>query len=424
MGTVDGAPARNPPMHGSKLKYVRCRCGHRYSYTLERDVYASYSGFALTQKIANAKAEKRAQAKLARLLEEGIEACPCPQCGALTPEMERKLLMDRWDHEPSCLRLILFGIVWGCLSWGAGMLALAKFTRNPTSLLEMLLGGAVWSGLSLLLLLFCFVSILGGIAGFVRGYEDQLVKAVPPRDPNRSPIIWSGGASAFFHWARNQYKPPADEFEEPGLLPPKLDLSPTQFDPSEILLTPDRIPTSPPAKIDPPPDSLLFEYDPYLGGFRLDLSPVERLDPISLCIGPLTVYLNEKGKIAAIESPSKAHYRLRLLGVQGQRLPVEGSYALNDNELRIGAFHLNQTPESICLWFGGEGVPPDPDWRPEDPMPGLKLWFSNQTINTDDPNLGKEGHTPLPLLAGIRLKLEHSVLQNGVGFVCFLPTTP
>jgi len=74
---------------GSVLKKVQCEtCGFSYEYTLERTALGKYSGSA--DKATAAKlAEEDAAAHLKKDLETGCDIKPCPECGAITREMEK-----------------------------------------------------------------------------------------------------------------------------------------------------------------------------------------------------------------------------------------------------------------------------------------------------------------------------------------------
>ena len=199
-------------MHGSIIKPVQCQCGCSYTYRMERFVDSTYCGFAWTQKSAQAKGEQRAESELHRRLQEEVEACPCPQCGALTPEMEWKLERDRRDHIPQCLQLVLVGLVLGGIAMAQGHWTLTELTRRTPGPVTIILCLIAAVGP----LLFMTLALLGtglGLAALWQGYRVEQVDALTVERTEGAQVVWVSGLSVLFLWARFQIEPP-----DPSLL--------------------------------------------------------------------------------------------------------------------------------------------------------------------------------------------------------------
>ena len=157
---------------GTTIKQVQCACGYHFAYEIERHVTGTYHGFALSENKAQAKAQLRAKSELERLLNEGVEACPCPRCGSLTSEMRRKLEDDRLDHGPEIVRDVLWGMLFGGIAWWMGSQSLREFLSDHP---------LVGSLLGLVALFFGAVAsmfFLLATVSLVRGHRDKLIKSV------------------------------------------------------------------------------------------------------------------------------------------------------------------------------------------------------------------------------------------------------
>lgn len=158
---------------GEVVKEVTCSCGHRYRYRLQRTAVETYGGMTLTAQSADEKARGKAEAALEELLRTGVEACPCPQCGRLTPEMEAKLARDRSEHVPQSLQSALIGIlVLAAAAW-LGWRAWVNFNDDRPF-------GALSLAASALAVGAAGVFLGGGsLLVLVSGYKDSRVSPLP-----------------------------------------------------------------------------------------------------------------------------------------------------------------------------------------------------------------------------------------------------
>ncbi len=78
-------------VRGSVRKQVTCECcGHQYDYEMTRSGSGSYRGFAWTRSEGQEKAAPQAVEDLQEKLATECDVVPCPRCGAITREMDRK----------------------------------------------------------------------------------------------------------------------------------------------------------------------------------------------------------------------------------------------------------------------------------------------------------------------------------------------
>lgn len=151
---------------GSVVKHVHCACGHHYAYVMEREAFGSYSGLALTQAKANERAAANAAPDLARMLATECDPCPCPKCGALTPEMKQKRAQDRAAHTPTALGAVLLGIV---------VSGIVYLVWQSTGRLYYVIG------------LFGVGSFVLGLAMLGTGHREQTVEPLPETDARAQP---------------------------------------------------------------------------------------------------------------------------------------------------------------------------------------------------------------------------------------------
>lgn len=101
---------------GSTEKIVTCeKCQCQYVYTLFREVSAGGTSlFSLDNAGAARRAETRADAKLQRELDRGVDACPCPKCGHFQSNMiakARETVLPWLGFKTMLILLIAYPIV-------------------------------------------------------------------------------------------------------------------------------------------------------------------------------------------------------------------------------------------------------------------------------------------------------------------------
>jgi uncharacterized protein (DUF983 family) len=75
---------------GSVKKSVVCEhCGHRYEYEMKRVGVGTVHGSSATKAEADAEAMRIAADKLRQMLETDCDVVPCPDCGAITRQMDK-----------------------------------------------------------------------------------------------------------------------------------------------------------------------------------------------------------------------------------------------------------------------------------------------------------------------------------------------
>jgi hypothetical protein len=153
----------------------------------------------------------------------------------------------------------------------------------------------------------------------------------------------------------------------------------------------------------------ILQYDPRRGGFCLQLAAFSRDRPRQVFAGLLSIYLDESGLVAAIES-FWDHGGLPLNGIhQAQSYPA-GEYPVEGAELRVGPVHLKQNVHNLELWFSAGNELPGAGWhRQDDGATGLAVWFAQQKAPAGWPVPGAAGRAECPLVAGLTIKFARTV---------------
>lgn len=155
--------------------------------------------------------------------------------------------------------------------------------------------------------------------------------------------------------------------------------------------------------------TLIFEYDPWRGGFCLRMGPFSRQRRVPVFGGLMSVYLDDQDRIAAVES-FWDHGGLPLRGLHGAKSYPEGEFSIEEAELRVGPFRLRQSAEKVELWFGTEEELPRDHWsRRHDASTGVTVWCSPQKVQAGWPVPGVGGRADCPLLAGLEVELARTV---------------
>ena len=128
--------------------------------------------------------------------------------------------------------------------------------------------------------------------------------------------------------------------------------------------------------------SILFEYDPRRGGFRLSFLGEPRgvrVQTLPAFDGLLSIVVNAHNRIIEIGGAFEDHGGVPLRSLHGgQELP-EGDFPISGPAFRIGGFQLRQTEELLELWFSSGNALPRDHWSERlDELSGVTAWFSQQ----------------------------------------------
>jgi hypothetical protein len=149
--------------------------------------------------------------------------------------------------------------------------------------------------------------------------------------------------------------------------------------------------------------TVVFEYDPWRGGFCLHLGPFSRDRRTEAFDGLVSVYRDERGHVAAVES-FWDHGGLPLQGLHQAESYPEGEFPIEGAELIVGPLQLRQTPERLELWFStAKEVPRDHWCVQEDDCCGVTIWFSQQMAQAGWPVPGVGGRAECHLVGGLSL---------------------
>lgn len=146
-------------------------CGSDYAYQIEHEATATYDGFAFDQADADAKAAKKARDELARMIETNVTVCRCPQCDAVTPEMQAALKDDRAERLPVALFMVLASGGLGWLTWWLAQQTTARFDA-----------GEFWHGIGLrmMALFTAGLGLIAGVAGIFGLVTSPRIRLVEP----------------------------------------------------------------------------------------------------------------------------------------------------------------------------------------------------------------------------------------------------
>jgi len=121
--------------------------------------------------------------------------------------------------------------------------------------------------------------------------------------------------------------------------------------------------------------SITFKYDPWRGGFCLQLGPFSRDHPVEAFGGLLTIYMSEGGRIAAIES-FWDRGGLTLCGIHHGQQFLQADFPVAGIELDLGPLQLAQDEKLLELWFGmGNDRPRDRLTSDRDVETGISIWL-------------------------------------------------
>jgi len=155
--------------------------------------------------------------------------------------------------------------------------------------------------------------------------------------------------------------------------------------------------------------SVNLEYDPWRGGFCFRLGTFTRERRTPAFGGLVSIYTDEGGHIAAVES-FWDHGGLPLRGVHQSESYPQGDYPMSGGELRLGSVQLRQSAERLELWFStGDELPRD-HWDPMDEG-GVTLWFSQQKAQAGWPVPGVGGHAECRLVAGLAVEFSRIIAK-------------
>jgi hypothetical protein len=160
--------------------------------------------------------------------------------------------------------------------------------------------------------------------------------------------------------------------------------------------------------------AVVLEYDPRRGGFCLRLGPFSRDRRTEAFDGLISVYRDERGRVAAVES-FWDHGGLPLRGLHRAEGRPAGEFPVEGDELPVGPLQLRQTPERLELWFSTGRQLPRAHWRAqEDDGSGVTIWFSEQLARAGWPVPGVGGRAACNLVAGLSLEFARAAASYPV----------
>jgi hypothetical protein len=146
---------------------------------------------------------------------------------------------------------------------------------------------------------------------------------------------------------------------------------------------------------------IVFEFDPWRGGFCLHLVASTRERSLSAFGGLLSIHFGAQDRIVAIESFFGDHGGLPLRGIHQTDNYPQGEFAVEGRELRVGPFQLRQNEEELELWFStGNELPRDHWTNQRDAQTGVTVWFSQQKAKAGWPAPGVGGRSEIQMLTG------------------------
>jgi len=157
-----------------------------------------------------------------------------------------------------------------------------------------------------------------------------------------------------------------------------------------------------------------LEYDPWRGGFCLLLGPAFLEKAISAFGGLVSVYFDEQGRVAKIES-FWDHGGLPLRGIHHSVSYLQGDFPIKGAELDISSLQLRQSAEKLQLWFSsGNDLPRDHWTSKQDAEVGITLWFSKQKAQAGWPVPGIGGRAACLLVSGIELEVPRPAVTAAI----------
>src|SRR6267142_1796243 len=160
---------------GSVIKAINCeQCGLRYFYQLTRSASGEASAFCyIGERAAAARAQRRADENLQKLLKTDCDLVPCPQCGHLQRDLIsiRRAQKYQWLGRGAGFVAVLGLIAIGFLAWG-------EWYDNPRRFgeerIDFILAAAGVAGIGLL---------LNGLMHWLRSHEGWIkedLRNAPP----------------------------------------------------------------------------------------------------------------------------------------------------------------------------------------------------------------------------------------------------
>ncbi|RME49622.1 MAG: hypothetical protein D6791_00340 [Chloroflexi bacterium] len=150
---------------------------------------------------------------------------------------------------------------------------------------------------------------------------------------------------------------------------------------------------------------IVFEFDPWRGGFCARLSTSARRRVVAAFGGLVSIHFGDHDHIVAIESFFGDHGGLPLRGIHETDNYPQGEFQVEGRVLRVGPFQLRQSEERLELWFSrGNELPRDHWSKQRDVHSGVTIWFSQQKRKAGWPVPGVGGRAKVRMLAGLAVE--------------------
>ena len=155
--------------------------------------------------------------------------------------------------------------------------------------------------------------------------------------------------------------------------------------------------------------NIVFNYDPWRGGFYLELSGKCR-DYERPAFGSLMlIHFDNHDQIVAIESDFRDHGGVPLRGIHETSNFPEGSFLIKGRELRVDSFQIRQSAVKIEIWFSTGNKLPRHHWtKQHDTNSGVTAWFSSRKAKAGWPVPGVGGRAEIPMLAGLMVEFHRT----------------
>jgi hypothetical protein len=138
--------------------------------------------------------------------------------------------------------------------------------------------------------------------------------------------------------------------------------------------------------------------------------------------GLVTVFLTEKGQVAALESFWGDHGGMPLRSLHKSESYPQGQFVVEGPEFRVGGFQLRQDPEKLRIWFSTGNDLPREHWSElGDQQTGIVMWLSRRKVKAGWP--APEGCTAgeCPLLAGIEFDFSRTMVVHPIELIVLTP---